>query len=92
MLKPKNPVGPIVQNPNARIPLDENHRLLGLRLYTYRMTVKHQTTTQLHQQIGWSQKKIRNAEQGHLVFNLFDLATMAEYLETTPSELLKEWL
>lgn len=83
----KKEKGPVLSNEDKVI--DENHRLIGLKLYFHRVTVKAQSTQQASDSLRWSIKKIRNIEQGFTELTLNDLITIAEYLGITLPKLME---
>lgn len=70
--------------------IDDNHRLLGQRLYMHRNTVKCQDTLRASETMGgWSVKKLRNIEQGFSVLTLPDLKAIATYMGLPLTKLLE---
>ncbi len=60
--------------------IDENHRIIGMKLYFHRVTIKLQGTEDGSKSLEWSMKKMRNIEQGFTSLTLDDLLTIAKYL------------
>ena len=68
--------------------IDESHQKLGNRLYAYRFKILNDTG-QAAESLGWSVKKLRGIEQGVSEITLADLQDMAEYMQTSISELTR---
>lgn len=83
----KKEKGPVLSNADKVI--DENHRLIGIKLYFHRCTIKSHSTQQASEETEWSIKKLRNIEQGFTELTLNDLITIAGYLGITLPKLME---
>lgn len=66
--------------------IDPLHRKLGNKLYHYRFKLLRDPA-QAADALGWSVKKLRGIEQGTSEITLCDLQDMAEYMQTSISEM-----
>lgn len=68
--------------------LDPTHLKLGNRLYAYRFSKMNDVHIACDF-LGWSVKKLRGIEKGQSSLTLFDLKSVAKYMQITLGELMK---
>jgi hypothetical protein len=84
----------VTRHPDAPKPTMEDrvicpsHLKLGNRLYAFRFQLLNDTS-QAGEALGWSVKKLRSIEQGVSEITFSDLQDMAEYMNTSISELTR---
>lgn len=69
--------------------IDEDHRVLGLKLYFFRQKAGQDTLAGAEALGGWSIRKLRSIEQGLTVLNLMDLKAIANYMGIPLTKLIE---